>query len=217
MQARAALGIPGDGPLVLSVGGVEPRKNSLRALEAMLRLRTRVPGLRWILAGGASIFEHSAYRSAFQARLREGGESTNTLVSELGVVADDRMPLLYRAADVLLHASLQEGFGLCVLEAMASGIPVVVTRGAPFDEFTDDQTALTVDPADPTSIADAVQEALFGDGSARVRASLKRAQGYSWGQSAQRHVAVYREGLARVLRDHAGGAACEREKVVLDA
>ena len=70
------------------------------------------------------------------------------------------MPALYRSADALLFPSLKEGFGLAVLEAMASGVPAIVSRIAPFTEYLNEGECLWVDPNDPASIALAMSRAL---------------------------------------------------------
>ena len=65
----------------------------------------------------------------------------------LGPVPDADMPALYRLADALVFPSVKEGFGLVVLEAMASGMPVVTSRIAPFTEYLDDDDVVWCDPA----------------------------------------------------------------------
>lgn len=192
---RASLALPAHAPLVLSVGGVEPRKNSLNMLEAFLALHARVPEARWLIAGGASIFEHTQYRAAFEARLASLSTAQRAAVLRLGVLPDDRLAALIGGADVLLHASLQEGFGLCVLEAMAARTPVVVSKGPPFDEFVDDACALTVDPRDVTAMAGALLRALTGGAEEQVEAARKRARVFCWKRCAQRHRQIYLEYL----------------------
>jgi glycosyltransferase-like protein len=198
---RARFAIPEDAPLMLSIGGVEPRKNSLNMLEAFVRARRAVPSLRWLIVGGASIFEHADYRSAFAARLAALSPEDARAVHTVGVLADEDMSSLYAAAGLLLYASLQEGFGLCVLEAMAARCPVVVSRGAPFDEYLDDACALRTDPHDPDAIAWAVVRALRPD-PARLSAARARAERFAWPRSANRHVDLYRAALTQRASRH---------------
>ena len=105
------------------------------------------------------------------------------------------MPALFRLADVLLMPSLREGFGLVVLEALASGTPVVVSRIAPFTEYLDAGEAgwVWADPERAGSIASAMVRAADPARAAALRRSppsvLDR---YSWTASAARHVALYR-------------------------
>ena len=124
----------GGGPVFLAVGGVEARKNTLRMLAAFASLVRELPTARLVIAGGASLLDHSAYRSEFRAALAAMGAQGAGVVLT-GPLADAEMPALYRRASALVFASVKEGFGLCVLEAMACGTPVVVSRIAPFVEY----------------------------------------------------------------------------------
>lgn len=200
---RARLQLPAQAKVVLSVGGVEPRKNTLCMLEGFLRAHAHQPDLHWLIAGGASLFEHAHYRSAFAARLGALAPEQRAAVTQLGVLDDADMPALFAACDVLLHASLQEGFGLCVLEAMAAGRAVVVSRGAPFDEYLDDACALRVDPACPEAIAQGLQQALTRT-ERLTSAARTRAQQFTWSHSAERHVALYRAALTSPHRTPPG-------------
>ncbi len=126
----------GTGPVFLSVGGIEARKNTTRILQAFAEIHRARPDARLVIAGGASLLDHHAYQAAFGRELTALGEGASA-VSLLGPVADADMPGLYRLASALVFASVKEGFGLCVLEAMASGTPVVVSRIAPFIDYLD--------------------------------------------------------------------------------
>ncbi len=116
---RGLLGI-GPGPVFLSVGGVEERKNTAHLLDAFARLLAIRPDAKLVIAGGASLLDHGSYQAKFRSRLAAMGEA-GASVRLLGIVADSDMPRLYRLASALVFASVKEGFGLCVLEAMASG------------------------------------------------------------------------------------------------
>ncbi len=135
---RARHGLVGPGPLLLAVGGVEERKNTLRILDAFIRVRAIHPTARLAIAGGASLLDHDAYHAAFAERLARSGLPAGAVV-RLGPVPDADMPSLYRVADALLFPSVKEGFGLVVLEAMASACPVVLSRIAPFTEYCGEQ------------------------------------------------------------------------------
>ncbi len=196
-------GAEGD-PIVLSVGGVEPRKNSLIALFGLADVLERQPRARWVIAGGASIWEHDHYRAQFRRELGALPPSVRERVIELGPVGEDELTELYGMARVLLCASLQEGFGLCVLEALAAGCPVVVSRGEPFTEYLDESCGSFVSPESPTQIAGAVLELLECEAlrAARRQAGLLRASRHSWASVAQQHEALYAEpttGIARAL------------------
>ncbi|MFS2055508.1 glycosyltransferase, partial [Variovorax sp. CT11-76] len=115
-----------------------------------------------------------------------------------GPLADEDMPALYRLADVVAMPSLREGFGLVVLEGLASGRPVVASRIAPFTDYLAPEDVSWADPLDAGSIAQALAEALARRDDARIaRSAARLARHFSWAESAQRHVALYREGLRR--------------------
>jgi len=191
----------GAGPVVLAVGGIEARKNTSMLLEAFAFLRRRRPGAQLVLAGGASLLDHDAYTRGFLARAAElrldvSGKGTPVVVT--GALPDASMPALYRLAGVVSMMSLREGFGLVVLEALASGRAVVVSHIAPFTEYLDDKACLFADPHDAQAIAAALDAALEGrsgiDFLHAVPALLRR---FTWRASAVRHLDIYGRWLAR--------------------
>ncbi len=186
--------------VILSVGGVEARKNSLVALQAVALAFARGQHLRWVIAGGASIWEHEAYRSEFARQLAELPAELRARITILGTVSETELTALYQLSDVLLCPSLLEGFGLCVLEALAARCAVIVPRGAPFDEYLDERCATFVDPRSATQIAAALSH-LQGDQAERRRSAdngYERVQRYSWDLVAERHLARYESLLRRV-------------------
>jgi glycosyltransferase-like protein len=190
-ELRDRLGL-GSGPVFLSVGGIEARKNTTRILQAFAEIHRARPDARLVIAGGASLIDHHSYQAAFGRELTALGEGASA-VSLLGPVADSDMPALYRLAQALVFASVKEGFGLCVLEAMASGTPVVVSRIAPFVDYLDPSDALWCDPADSSSIAAAMRQSLRPDVANRLRArGPVVATRFGWRDVAERHLPVYR-------------------------
>ena len=174
--------------MFLAVGGLEARKNTLNMLRAFAALSCERPDARFVIAGGASLLDHGAYRRECEAAMRAPG------VTCIGPVDDADMPALYRLASALVFASVKEGFGLCVLEAMASGAPVVVSRIAPFVEYIDEADALFCDPGDPASIAAAMGAALRPDVAASLRMrGFALAARHSWRAVAERSLGVYRD------------------------
>ncbi len=190
---RVRLGL-GNGPVILTVGGVESRKNTLRTLEAFLLLRHTHPSAQLVVAGGTSLLDHSAYRQQFDGAVRQSGLVTGPGGNLIMIdkVDDADMPALFRCADVLAFPSLREGFGLVVLEAMASGTPVVVSRMLPFSEFLERESCAWVDPADPVSIAIGMAFAMDARNATRFRvAGLALAKNFAWSTSASTHLTHY--------------------------
>jgi glycosyltransferase involved in cell wall biosynthesis len=104
------------------------------------------------------------------------------------------MPALYRSASSLVFPSTREGFGLVVLEAMASGVPVVTSRIAPFTEYLGDDDVAWCDPFDPASIAVAMRQSL--DPLHRERLAvrgLEIAKRHDWTTAARAHLGTYNE------------------------
>jgi glycosyltransferase-like protein len=192
-RVRARLGIGQGEPIVLSVGGVEPRKNTRRSLAAVARVHSRHPSLRWVLVGGDSFWDHSEYRAAFDADLAALPADLARRIVRAGPIDEDELAALYRASDVLLCPSEQEGFGLCVLEAMAAGTAVVVPGREPFIDYVDAETAAFVDPESVDSIALALDD-LLGRPQRRHELAARareRARGLTWSRSAAAHLALY--------------------------
>ncbi len=177
-------------PVVLAVGGIEARKNTVALLEAFAQLFQRHPQARLVIAGGASLLDHNAYAHAFMQRV--AALNLTDAVTVTGPIDDASMPALFRRADVLAMVSLREGFGLVVLEALASGTPVVASNIAPFTEYLDDATCCWATPTDSESIADALEQVISGrhitDFNNAVPALLAQ---MSWRASAKRHLDIY--------------------------
>ena len=192
------LGIATGAPVVLAVGGIEERKNSLRLLAAFALLRAAHPRAQLVIAGGASLLDHAAYAQAFGALAQALGfdEGPGRPLRVTGPLPDADIAALYRLADVVAMPSLREGFGLVVLEGLASGVPVVVSRIAPFTEYLAETDVSWADPADAVSMAEALAEALATRDPQRIAASAGRlSQRFSWASSAERHAALYRAHL----------------------
>jgi glycosyltransferase-like protein len=190
-EVRARLGLESGAPVFLAVGGVEERKNTVRILEAFCAVRTAHPSCRLVIAGGASLLDHGAYQARFAAALSHSGLPAERVI-RTGPWPHRLMPALYRVSTALVFPSVKEGFGLVVLEAMASGVPVVTSRIAPFTEYLDDDDAIWCDPHDGGSIAAAMVTSLD---TARRRRCIGRGQrvaaAHSWAATARAHLAIY--------------------------
>lgn len=203
----APYGLRPGAPLLLSVGGIEARKNTLRLLEAFVLWRRVHPRAQWLIAGGASLLDHTGPARAFHEALAASGlhlgPGGDVVIA--GTVPDAAMPALFRAADVVAMPSLREGFGLVVLEALASGTPVVASRIAPFTEYLGDSDVAWADPLSATSITEALEQALDpARAAALARAVPEVCLRHDWSASAARHVALYR--ARRALSRVAAGA-----------
>jgi glycosyltransferase-like protein len=189
-QVRAQYGING-GPVLLSVGGVEERKNSLRILEAFRQLLRIHRDAQLVIAGGASLLDHAIYQRQFDAMVAADSELSRAVVC-LGPIADADMPSLYRLADALVFPSIKEGFGLVVLEALASGTPVVTSRIAPFTEYLDGDDVVWCDPLSVASIANAMAIVLAEPLHSRMaqRGALLARQ-HDWTNTAKAHLPAY--------------------------
>ncbi len=181
-----------NGPVYLTVGGIEPRKNSITLLQAFAQVLVVHPQAQLVIAGGATLFDYQSYRAAFFAEAEGLGIEIGKSVLLPGVIAEADLPTLYRLADAFVFPSLQEGWGLVVLEALASGIPVITARQPPFTEFLSDQDALLVDPQDVEAIAQAMRSALQPKVALSLcEQGLQVVTRYTWDASAQQHLQYY--------------------------
>jgi glycosyltransferase-like protein len=195
LAARRELGLDPGAFIVVSVGGVEKRKNSVRCLEAMAGVVRSEPRARWVIVGGASVLDHRAYQERFEATLEQLGGAVRQQLQRPGTVSEAHLVSLYQASDVLLSPSEQEGWGLSVLEAMAAGLPVIVPRQAPFTEYVSEDSGAFVDPLDTEDIRRVVLS-LARDPDWRERlgdSGQEVARRFSWRRSAARHAQLYRQ------------------------
>lgn len=156
-----------EGSYVLAVATLEPRKNLDRVVEA-----ARLAGVELRIVGARGW----------------GGVEVPGWVGE---IPDAELAGLYRGARCVLYPSLYEGFGLPVLEAMASGTPVVTSRGGAMEEIAGG-AAVLVDPHDIVSIADGIAEAEL-QRAELVPLGLARASEFTWERAADEVEALWKE------------------------
>jgi len=189
----------------LVVGGVEERKNTRVILQAFAEAHAQGEAARLLILGGATVLDHGRYRAAYESDKAALPAATRSAVEELGVVPHGLVADVFAQADVLMMPSLQEGFGLATLEALAAGLPVVASRRRPFTEYLSDKTAVLVDPSSPAAVAAGARAALdITAREERVRWGQRLAARYDWRQVAARHMAHYHALPTRHAReDHA--------------
>ena len=186
---REKLGLSGS-PIFLTVGGIEPRKNSINLLRAFKAVRSHLPKAQLVIAGGATLFDYRDYREAFMAEAQSLPADALILP---GVVSDTDLPVLYRLANAFVFPSLQEGWGLVVLEAIASGLPVIASNRQPFTEFLSQETALLVEP-EVDAIALAMAQVLQPEtAQPLIHNSQPLVDRYSWHTSAEQHMRLYQQ------------------------
>jgi glycosyltransferase involved in cell wall biosynthesis len=191
-RLRAELGLDDDHVVAIAVGRLHPRKDLPTLLRAAALLRSR-PELRWLVVGGAHGPEGAAHEEELRRLLTELG--LDSQVQLRGARRD--VAALLGASDIFVMTSRHEGFGRAAAEAMAAGLPVVLTREGAFPELVDDGThGLLCAPADPGAFADAV--ARLADAPALrtrlgVHARRRATERYDAARQADRVLEVYQD------------------------
>ena len=158
----------------------------------------RQPGRPPMLAvvGGHSFQDYRGYRDEVLGSLEGLGLSLGDDVVMVGTVPDEELPGWFHAADSFVFPSVNEGWGLVILEALAAGLPVVASDIEVFQSFlTDGQDAVLTAAADPTSLAQGMAQVRDNPELAnQLRANgPATAQRYTWTTTARRHLEIYAE------------------------
>jgi glycosyltransferase involved in cell wall biosynthesis len=177
---------------VLYVGGINPHKNLRALISAFAKLRARSAGLKLMLVGDylADRFV-VCYPELKELATRLGVEED---VVFTGYVPDEELCVLYNRAALFVLPSFEEGFGLPALEAMACGVPVVISTGSALEEVAGD-AGVPVDPHDESALT-AAMDRILGDrklADELAEKSLRRASQFSWDDTAA--------GLLKVCED----------------
>ncbi len=186
----ARYGLPATSPLLLYVGGLSPHKN----LDGLLRSVALITDTPWhlVLVGDYGADGFLACHDDLRALTSSLGLEAR--VTFTGFVPNNDLVALYNAATLFVMPSLDEGFGLPVVEAMACGTPVVVSARGSLPELVGDAGVL-FDPTDETALGTVLRD-LLGDARGRDRlrdAGLGRAAGYTWGTAAERTMQLFEE------------------------
>ena len=203
-KAKNSFSVNGNN-VMLSIGGIEPRKNTLTALRAFKiasnYFKSKGERLVWLIGGGETLFDYRAYREEFFSEIKRLGLKLDEDIIILGTVPEDSMVNLYQAGDVFVFPSVKEGWGLVVLEAMASGLPIIASGIEPMTDYLKEgENALLVSPMDYEALAQQIIRVLdksdFRD--RLIINGIKTAQAYSWQNTALRHSEFYSRILERV-------------------
>lgn len=183
-------------PYILTVSTIKPKKNVIASVRAFARLRELHPDMPHQLALVG--YTMPGYTEV-EDEIRKLGLTEHVVTTGWTESAD--IPALYAGADLVLFPSLHEGFGLPVVEGMASGVPVVASNVCSIPEVGGD-AILTFDPSNLDEVAGAAERALFDTSmrSTLVERGLERAARFTWAEAARRTGTVYRELLVRQQR-----------------
>ena len=172
---RSKLNIPGDTPVLLTVSALQGRKGISKVLDVVGCLKKSIPDVRYLVCGDGNEKDRELFFAQIAAHKLEAN------VVFMGNQKD--VSGFYNAADLFVFLPEFEGFGVVAIEAMASKLPVVVSRGSAFPEILADGGGVMVDADSPASVAETIRtlledrsrmERMGAEGRAAVEAK------YSW-------------------------------------
>jgi glycosyltransferase involved in cell wall biosynthesis len=178
-----------DGPFLLTVGDLQPRKNHIGLIQAVEALVETYPQLRHkvVFAGKDTWFAPQIREAVKNSRIADRVHFT-------GFVEDDDLLRLYNACDCFVFPSFYEGFGIPILEAMACGRAVACANTSSMPEVADG-AGILFDPQKKTEIVRALADILL-DSELRARLErlgLQRAPLFTWNRTAERTLEIYQE------------------------
>ena len=171
-------------PFIAFVGTLEPRKGLVDLVDAFAEVASKYPDLQLVLAGspGWGTAELDAAITACPSRDK---------ILRTGYLPNDSVPSLLRRAAVVAYPSLDEGFGLPALEALACGAPLVASAVTAIGEVVG-EAAVLVSPGDKAALVAGLNQALAPAESERLRiAGPKRAAEFTWGAAVDSYAEVY--------------------------
>lgn len=171
-------------PLILFVGAIQQRKNVARLVEAFEKAGA---GWKLVLAGS-----HGYGAESILGRIEQSPRRAD--IELPGYASNQKLEELYSRASIFAFPSLDEGFGMPVLDAMMRGVPVLTSNRSALPEVSGD-AALLVDPTDTDAIAEGLRT-LIGNEALRmdlVRKGLEHASQFTWEKAVERTWQVYSE------------------------
>lgn len=174
-----------ESPFILSIGRLEEKKNTARIIQAFEEMKqthshiSEIQSLKLVLVGGKGF----GYEKV--AETLQKSEWKNDIYL-LGWVDKNALPALMQSAKIFVFPSLSEGFGIPVLEAFASGTPVIVSKGSCLEEVAE-RGGVVVDPFDVHSITQGMMH-VFEDqnfANEKIQAGKERVQDFSWKKCAE--------------------------------
>jgi glycosyltransferase involved in cell wall biosynthesis len=177
-------------PYLLFVGNPKPHKNLDTVVQAYARARRLAPFDAPLVCVG------SRAGSEFKIRQRAEHLGLGDQVRLLGHVAQEALPAIYQGATLFLYPTLYEGFGLPVIEAMASGVAVITSNTSALKEIAQSYAHL-VDPLDIPAMAKAIAQCMADPEhrAALARLGLARADDFHWERTARQTLGIYRSVL----------------------
>jgi len=195
--ARTKYSIPAHHRYVLCVNTVEPRKNMISAIDAFNRLAAdgHADDVSLVLVGSKGWLSDEVFARA----QNPSGNSSSIVVT--GYVDDCDLASLYAGASLFCYPSLDEGFGLPVLEAMHAGVPVITSDRAPLVEVSG-AAAIHVDPLDIDALASSMNDVLNDTelSSSMTDSGVEHVAKFTWDRSAEMTVEMYNRWAPERLR-----------------
>lgn len=179
-------------PFLLAVGGISPNKNLDLLIRILPELRKRRPELRLVLVGD---YTKDAFRSCYQGlRALVDATQCGSAVEFAGFVPDGELAKLYNRCEAFVMPSLEEGFGLPLVEAMACGCACIVASGHSLEEVGAD-AVVTADPRNDAAWIDALTSVTRYP---ELRAkAIERAEYFTWRRGAEALIRLFEETLAQ--------------------
>ncbi|MEO8073073.1 MAG: glycosyltransferase family 1 protein [Acidobacteriota bacterium] len=197
-NALRRFGIKSGEKFLLYVGGISPHKNLSVLINAFKRIcdDSQFPDVKLVLVGD---YKDDPFFSAYPSLKKQVAElSLEDKVVFTGFISDEDLARFYNAATLLVFPSLEEGFGLPALEAMACGTPVAASNCSSLPEVIGDAGSF-FDPRDEQNMADVITKILKDDllRNKMKENSLKRAREFSWKKAAEDTLAIFGEVAAQ--------------------